>query len=179
MNFTTLLPEPPDVFGDCLCPSGIVVIHEDGNAEHRAMEFVAEVFDHDGADCESATSDWGFDALESGEIGHVAAGAAARASFVIVAASGDLPLSPEVHEWLGMWTWRIGETSPALVVLLENADGKCAGRIRSELSALAQRHDLEFITFHHQTSAQPCGGMRDRLALATEIGTRTGGIEPN
>lgn len=154
MKPSSLLPEFNTLLTDGPPAVRMVMLYEDGDAGRRARQFAHEVLHGDGGECAGSTSFWSFDLLGLPNVRAAAASAAASADLVILAASGESALPPEIEEWLGMWAWRIGERSPALVALLEDGDGRSASTIQSELRAVAVRKDLEFVAFQFHAGSQ-------------------------
>lgn len=158
----TLPRHPTDVQTDEITPPvRMVMVYEDGDAGRRAKRFADEVLHGAGGDYRGTANFWNFDALASPEVRAAAANAAASADFVILAASGERQLSPEVDEWLGAWSWMIGEKNPALVALFDESKSRCVRSIRSDLGVIAKRKHLEFVAFHCRSEPSPDEGGGD------------------
>jgi hypothetical protein len=163
--------ELPALLADAPPAFRVVTIYEDGDSGRRARQFADEVLRDAEQDCEGTTNYWSFDVLECKQVRNAAASAAAGADLVIFSASGERECSPALEEWLEMWAWLIGENDPALVALLEKADGRNARRIRVNLQAIAERKTLEFVAFHVPAAAEWRELERESLATAAREGT--------
>lgn len=133
----------------------IVIIYEDAAAGRQARQFSDRLLREAWEDCVGVRNLWTFDVLGIREVRNAAASAAAAADLVIVAAAGGRELSPEVEDWLELWAWLIDRADPAVVALVQQADGRAVRNIRARLRLIAKRKGLEFFA--------PTAGEPDRV----------------
>jgi len=161
MNTATFPPESPALLTAGLPEFNIVMIYEDAAAGRRAKRFSDRLLCEIGDQYRCVRNLWSFDALSLTDVRNAAAGIARIADLVVVSASGDRDLTPQVGGWLDLWAWMIDGSTPALVALFENREGEITQRIRGKLSALARDKQLEF--FPHMTSKPSAGFINAEL----------------
>lgn len=166
MNTATMPPESRALLNGIPPELNIVMLYEDADAGRCAKRFSDKLLFEIGLQCECARNLWSFDVLAITNVRNAAAGIARSADLVIVSASGERELSPQVEKWLDMWVWLIDGGNPALVALFQNADGGYARKIRTDLRALAEKKRLPFFP---QPTFEPSGDLvrteRENLAV--------------
>jgi len=127
---------------------GVVIVYEDFSLGRRAMEaynfMVAEL----GRVFEFSNSMWKFDLLQNEKLSEIAAGDAAQAGLIIVAARGGQSIPPELENWCESWIPHRRELTGAVAALIDQRGGKSGpgSPVFDYLKNVADRAGMDFLS---------------------------------
>jgi len=128
----------------------VVMACEDSAAARRAGELLARLGHHSQAEGRLIYSWWNFDVLAIASLRKLAAGEAATAGMIIIAAHDGPKLPAGVADWTRRWLAMKAQPSRALVALLDARPAKNPTEpgIVSQLKQVAASGHMDFFATH-------------------------------
>lgn len=121
------LASPFSALGETTMPLRVVIAHDDMLAGQRAIRLLASLAWRLGNDVRFEPRPWPFHLLADAEWREVAAGEAAKADLLVIAAHSPARLSPVVERWMESTIARLAGREAAVVALLGTDEHPAAG----------------------------------------------------